>query len=121
MTAEQTMIKLGFQKDEDNAKLNETFKDNIRLKEMHIDCYPTNPCISSSVPYMLLLRMIEKKILVKNNGNRIVLKKSVDGYDTYFMNVLLLEIKECYYKSSKDYSEFILNVQNIWYRINVFN
>ena len=121
MVVEQTITKLGFVKDEKNTKLNEIFKDNAKLKEIHIDVYPTNPLVSSSTPFMLLLRTIEKKILVKNSGSRLVLKKVVDRYDTYFMNVVLSEIKECYYKSIDGYSEFILNIQNIYYRITVFN
>lgn len=121
MTAEQTMMKLGFVKDEKNTKLNEIFRDNTKLKEVHIDVYPANPLVSSTLPYMLLLRTIEKKMLIKNSGNRLVFKKNVDNYDTYFMNILLSEIKECYYNSSEGFFEFILNIQNIYYRINVFN
>ena len=121
MAAEKTLMKLGFVKDEDNFKLNEMFKDDIKLKEIHIDIYPTNPLVSSSTPYMLLSRTIEKKIFIKNSGTRLVLKKNIDGYDTYFMNILLSEIKECYYKDSNGFFEFILNVQNIYYRITVFN
>lgn len=121
MTAKQTMTKLGFVKDETNTKLNEMFKDNTKLKEVHIDVYPSNPLVSSSTPHMLLLRTIEKKTLVKNSGTRLVLKRVVDSYDTYFMNVLLSEIKECYCKAIDGYSEFILNIQNIYYRITVFN
>lgn len=120
MTVE-TLMKLGFTKDESNSKLAATLTDNIKLKEIHIDIYPSNPLIASPVPYMLLSRTIEKKMLVKNSGNRLVLKKNIDGYDTYFMNVLLSEIKECYYKISHGFFEFILNVQNIFYRITVFN
>ena len=121
MAAEKTLMKLGFIKDEYNAKLNEVFKDDVKLKEIHIDIYPANPFASSPIPYMLLSRTIEKKMLVKNVGNRLVLKKNIDGYDTYFMNVLLPEIKECHYKKSDGFCEFILNIQNIWYRIIVFN
>ena len=122
MATEKTLMKLGFQKDEgNNLKLNEVFKDNIKLKEIHIDIYPTNPLVSSPIPYMLLSRTIEKKMLVKNSGTRLVLKKNIDGYDTYFMNVLLSEIKECYHSISNGFSEFILNIQNIYYRITVFN
>lgn len=121
MAAEKTITKLGFTKDESNAKLNEVFKDNTKLKEIHIDVYPTNPLVSSSTPHMLLLRTIEKKMLVKNSGSRLVLKKVVDNYDTYFMNVLLSEIKECYYRVFNGVFEFILNIQNIYYKITVFN
>ena len=119
--ATEKMLKLGFVKDEKNTKLNEIFKDNTKLKEIHIDVYPTNPLVSSSTPYMLLLRTIEKKMLVKNSGTRLVLKKNIDSYDTYFMNVLLSDIRECYYNVSNGFSEFILNIQNIYYRITVFN
>jgi hypothetical protein len=122
MVAEKTLIKLGFNKDENNnSKFREIFKDNIKLKEIHIDVYPTNPLISSSTPFILLLRTIEKKMLVKNSGNRLVLKKNIDGFDTHFMNIVLSEIKECYYKSCDGLSEFILNIQNIYYRITVYN
>lgn len=121
MVAEYTMMKLGFTNDESNAKLNEVFKDNVRLKEIHIDVYPTNPLVSSPLPYMLLSRTIEKKMLVKNSGNRLVLKKVIDGFDTYFMNIVLSEIKECYYKISNNYFEFILSIQNIYYRITINN
>lgn len=121
MAAEKTLMKLGFTKDENNAKLNKIFKDNFKLKEIHIDIYPANPLVSSSTPYMLLLRTIEKKMLIKNSGNRLVLKKNVDGHDTYFMNVLFSEIKEVYYKDSIGFFEFIINIQNIYYRITVFN
>lgn len=121
MAAEKTLMKLGFTKDKNNAKLNEVFKDNVKLKEIHIDVYPTNPLVTSLMPHMLLLRTIEKKMLVKNSGTRLVLRKVVDSYDTYFMNILFSEIKECYYKGSNGYFEFILNIQNIYYRIIVFN
>lgn len=121
MVSENTLTKLGFSRDENNAELNEVFKDNIKLKEIHIDVYPTNPLVSSSTPFMLLLRTIEKKMLVKNSGTRLVLKRSVDGYDTHFMNVLFSEIVECYYKIVEGCSEFILNIQNTYYRITVFN
>ena len=121
MVAENTLTKLGFAKDENNIKLNEVFKDNIKLKEIHVDVHSTNPLISSSTPFMLLLRTIEKKMLVKNSGTRLVLKKNVDGYETYFMNVLFSEIAECYYKIVEGCSEFILNIQNTYYRITVFN
>ena len=121
MVAKNTLMKFNFTKDENNMKLNEVFKDNIKLKEIHIDIHPTNPLISSSTPFMLLLRTIEKKMLVKNSGTRLVLKKNIDNYDTYFMNIVLSEIKECYCKSVDGYSEFILNIQNIYYRITVFN
>lgn len=121
MVAEKTLMKLGFMNDENLLQLNEVFKNDIKLKEIHIDVYPTNPLISSSTPFMLLLRTIEKKMTVKNSGNRLVLKKVVDRYNTYFMNILFSEITECYFKGSDGYYEFILNVQNIYYRITVFN
>lgn len=121
MVADKTLMKLGFVKDEKNAKLNEIFKDNIKLKEIYIDIYSTNPLISSSTPFMLLLRTIEKKIFTKNNGKRLVLKKIVNYHDTNIMSILLSEINECYYKEYDIFYEFILNIHNIYYKINVFN
>ena len=113
-------LEMAFVKDENNLKLKEVFKNNIKLKDIHIDAYPENPLVTSSEPFMLLLRTIEKNITVENDGDRLVLKKS-DGFATYIMNVLFSKITESYYKSSGSYFEFILNIQNIYYKITVFN
>lgn len=120
MVTEKTLMKFGLVKDENNLQLKETLKDNVKLKEIHIDIYPENPLISSSAPFMLLLRTIEKNVAVSNDKDRIILKRD-DGCETYFMNILFSEIKECYYKVIDGCSEFILNIQNIYYRITVFN
>ena len=121
MVTEQTLMKFGLVKDEDKSKLKEVFKDNIRLKEIHIDTYPENPLITSTKPFTLLLRLIEKKMTVLNNGDRLILKKVVNKFDTHFMSVLFSEITECYYKEFNGCFEFILNIQNIYYRITIFN
>lgn len=121
MVTENTLTKFGLTKDENNLKLKEVFKDNVRLKEIHIDTYPENPLITSSAPFMLLLRTIEKKVIVSNCEDRLILKKNVDKFLTYFMNVPFSEIAECYYKGCNNCCEFILNIQNIYYRITVFN
>ena len=121
MATEETLIKFGLTKDENNFKLKEVLKDNIKLKEIHIDIYAENPLIASSTPFMLLLRTIEKKMIVSNNGDRLILKKVIDKFETHFMSVPFSEIKECYYKSYNGLSEFILNIQNIYYRITIFN
>lgn len=120
MITENILIKFGFAKDEDNFLLKEVFKNDLKLNEIHIDIYPENPLISSAAPFMLLLRTIEKNTMVSNDGDRLVLMRN-DKYKTYFMNILFSEVTECYYKIAYDYSEFILNIQNIWYRIIVFN
>ena len=120
MIAEKTLKKFGLIKDENNFQLKEVFKNNLKLKEIHIDTYTENPLVSSSAPFMLLLRTIEKNATVSNDEDRLVLTRD-DGYGTYFMNVLFSEIKECYYKDTYVSSEFILNIQNIWYRITVLN
>lgn len=109
-----------FIKDENNLRLKEIFKDNIKLKDIHIDVHSKNPLVTSSEPFMLLLRTIEKNIIVENNGDRLVLKKN-DGRGTYVMSVLFSKITECHYISFKNHSEFILNIQNIYYKITVFN
>ena len=113
-------MKFGLVKDENNSQLKEIFKNDLKLKEIHIDVYPENPLISSSTPFMLLLRTIEKNAMVSNDESRIVLKKN-DMHETHFMNVLFSEITECCYKVSDGFSEFILSIQNIYYRITVFN
>ena len=120
MVTEKTLMKFGLVRDENNFQLKEFFKNNFRLKEIHIDMYTENPLVSSSAPFMLLLRTIEKNATVSNDEERLVLTRD-DGYGTYFMNVLFSEVKECYCKDTYVSSEFILNIQNIWYRITVLN
>ena len=120
MVTEKTLMKFGLIKDENNFQLKEVFENNLKLKEIHIDIYPENPLVSSTAPFMLLLRTIEENVNVSNDEDRLVLSRN-DRYGTYFMNVLFSEIAECYYKDTYDSSEFILNIQNIWYRIIVFN
>lgn len=116
---DKNTLNFGFVKDENNLQLNKVFKNDNKLKEIHIDIYPENPLVSSSVPFMLLLRTIGKKIIISNDNERLILKKNIDGYETHFINVLLSEIKESYFMYDSVYSEFILNIQNIWYRITV--
>ena len=120
MITEKTLAKFGLIKDENNFQLKEVLKNNLKLKEIHIDIYPENPLVSSTKSFMLMLRTIEKNVAVLNDENRLILARN-DGHETYFMNVLFSEIKECYCKDTYDSSEFILNIQNIWYRIIVFN
>lgn len=120
MITEKTLMKFGLIKDENNFQLNAILKNNFKLKEIHIDIYLTNPLIASSAPFMLLSRTIEKNVSISNDKDRLILIRD-DGYNTYFMNVLFSEIRECYYKTSKNSHEFILSIQNIWYRITVLN
>ena len=121
MVTEKTLMKFGLTKDENNLKLKEVLKDNVRLKEIHIDTYPENPLVASPTSFMLLLRTIEKRVIVVNDGDRLILKKVVDKFETHFINILFSKITECYYKSFNGCFEFILNIQNIYYRIIVFN
>ena len=120
MVTDDTLMKFGLVRDENNLKLKEVLKDNIILKEIHIDTYPDNPFITSSTPFMLLLRTIEKNAIVTNDGDRLVLKRN-DEYETYFINILFSKVTECFYKMCDVCSEFILNIQNIYYRITVLN
>lgn len=120
MVTEKTLMKFGLTKDENNLKLKEVLKNNTKL-EIHIDIYSENPLMTSSTtPFMLLLRTIEKRATVSNDEHRLVLKKN-DNYETHLMNVLFSKIVECFYKISDGYSEFILNIQNIYYRLIIFN
>lgn len=119
MITNETLMKFGFIKDENNSQLKEIFKNDLKLKEVHIDIYPNNP-MSSSVEFMLLLRSSENDVMILNDGNRLILKKN-DTNETSFMNVLFSKITECFTKISESYSEFVLNIQNIYYKITVLN
>lgn len=121
MITEKTLKKTGFVKDNKNLKLKETFKDNIVFKEVYIDIYSENPLTTSSSPFMLLLRVVENKVVVKNDSNRLIFKKNIDEWDMTFVNVLFAKITECCYKCSDNVFEFILNIQNIYYRITICN
>lgn len=111
-------INFGFIKDNDNLQLNKILKNNNKLKEIHIDMYADNP-IESSIPFVLLLRVIKKNIIVLNDGYRLAFRMN-DRFNTYIMNILLSDITECFIKITDEYySEFILNVKNIYYKITV--
>lgn len=53
------------------------------------------------------------------NDDRVIFKKH-DRYETCLSNILFSKIKECFFKISDACSEFVVNVQNIYYRIIVF-
>ena len=59
MDTKNTFVKFGFVKDENNLQLKKILKDNIKIKQIHIDTYFDNPLVSSSA-FMLLLRAVEK-------------------------------------------------------------
>ena len=111
--------KFGFTKDENNLKLKEAFKNESTLKQVHIDIYSESPLESSS-SFMLLLRTSERNVNILNDNNRIILKKN-DTYKTQFMNVLFSEIKECFVRITEGYFDFILKIQNIYYKVTILN
>lgn len=121
MTAEQTFMKFGFMKEDISLYLNKMMllKNNIKLKEIHIDIYPENPLASPSC-FSLILRASEKNATISVEGDRIVFKKN-DKYATHFVNVLSSKVTECFSKKSEGCYEFVLNVQNIYYRITIIN
>lgn len=119
MITEKTLMKFGFVNDESGAQLKKFFKNDLKLKEVHIDIYPDNP-LKSSTSFMLLLRTFEKNAVASNDGVRLIFKKD-DKFETHFVNILFSKIEECFYNISDNYSEFILNVHNIYYRIIVLN
>ena len=114
------LMKFGFVKDENNFQLKEILKNNLQINEVHIDLLPENPLVTPTKPFVLLLRTIEKNAVVVNNGDRLILNKR-DKYNACFMNILFSNITECYYKISDCCFEFILRIQNIYYRVTVFN
>lgn len=119
MVTEQILMKYGFVKEENDSHLKEMIKNKNKLKEIHIDTYSENP-LTSSTSFMLLLRTSENNAVISIDDDRLIVKKN-DKYGTHFMNVLLSKITECYSKISEGYSEFILNIQNIYYKITVIN
>lgn len=118
MTIEQTFVKFGFIKDENNVFFNEVFKNNTKLNELYIDVYNENP-INHSSSLMLLLRTCGKNISVVNENNRISFKKN-DKFNTCITNLMISKIKTFYKKVSDNYVDFILNICNVWYKITIF-
>lgn len=118
MTIEQTFVKFGFIKDENNVFFNEVFKNNTKLNELYIDVYNENP-INHSSSLMLLLRTCDKNISVVNENNRISFKKN-DEFNTCITNLMIPKIKTFYKKVSDNYVDFILNICNVWYKITIF-
>ena len=116
---EDTLMKYGFVNEKDYSKLIEIIKNSTRLLEVHIDTYPNNPLVCSE-PHMLLLRTSEKRAKILVEGDRLIFKKD-DAYETHFVNVLISKIKECFSKMTGDCDEYILNIQNVWYKITIFN
>ena len=112
-------LKFGFVKDENNSMLKEVFTNNIKLKEIHIDIYPDNP-LQSSTTFVLLLRTSENNVVISNDDNRLVLNKN-DKYKKQLMNILFSKITDCLFKVSDNCYEFIINVQNIYYKITILN
>ena len=119
MVTENILTKYGFVNEKDYSKLIEIIRNADRLVEVHIDTYPENPLLSSD-SYMLLLRTVEKRARILVEDNRLIFKRD-DIYETHFVNVLISTIKECFSKMTGDCDEYILNIQNTYYRITVFN
>lgn len=117
-----SMEKLGFVEDVGKLKLNEVLKNNVRIKELGVDLYSSNPLLSQETNrFMLLLRTFEKGIIVSNDCDRLVFKKN-DRYKTHIMNVLHSEIKECYVKPVIDCGNcyyFVLNINDTYYRVGI--
>ena len=43
MVTDNTLLKFGFSKDENNHQLKKALKNNIKIKQIHIDIYTENP------------------------------------------------------------------------------
>lgn len=119
MVTENVLAKFGFVKEENDLRLKEMIKNGSKLKEIHIDVYPENPLVSSN-PFLLLLRTTESNAIVSVDNDRLILRRD-DKYETHFMNVLISKISECFSKICDDYYEFILNIQNVYYKITILN
>lgn len=116
--AENFLKNYGFVEDVNSSHLKAILKNDLKIKEVHIDIYPE--MTGDTKDYMLLLRTIEKNSIIENDGNRMILTKN-DRLKTQFMNVIISKIVECFYKFSDNCFEFIFKIQNIYYRLTVLN
>lgn len=115
----EVLTKCGFSKDENNLQLAEIFQDGIQLKEIHIDIYSSSPFDKVVIP-ILMLRRNENNATILNDGKSIVIKAN-DKYNTYIAELLLNSIKGSYFKMNFENSfDFILNCQNIYYKVTIF-
>lgn len=119
VSIDKDFMKFGFIEQNYDGQLKEMLKNSIKLKEIHIDAYPENP-LAPSTAFMLLLRMSEKNAIISADDDRLILSKN-DICNTYIMNIPLSKITKCFAKISDGYSEYILNVQNIYYKMTVLN
>ena len=111
----------GFVKEKNELQIKEMIKNKNKnkLRKIHIDIYQENPLVSSS-SFSLLLRTSEDNAIISFDNNRLTLRRN-DRHSTYFMNVLLSKITECFSKITEEYYEFILKIQNVFYKITIIN
>lgn len=119
MVTENTLMKLGFVREKNELRFKEIIAKENKPKEIHIDIYPENP-LTPSESFALLLRTSERNARISMDDERLILKRN-DSQETHFMNVIIPMITDCFSKMSDNYYEVILNVQNIYYKITVFN
>ena len=119
MVTESTLMKFGFIREKNELRFKEMVRNDSKPKEIHINVYPENP-LASPTSFMLLLSASESNATISIDDDRVILKRN-DAHKTHFMNVLIPMITDCFSKISDDYYEVILNIQNIYYKITVFN
>lgn len=112
------LTKYGFIKDENNRQFMGMFCNNKVFKEIYIDVYSSNPF---DIPHpSLLLRHNEKKACVLNDNKNLIIKKN-DKNSTYIINISSDDIKEVYFQDGIRFFDFVVNYQNIYYKITIFN
>lgn len=115
----ESLIKYGFSKDIDKSQLSKVFSDGIKIKELYIDIYSSNP-FDNTVRPILMLRRSEKNVSVLNDGKSIIIKMD-NNYNEYIMELMLDTVKDSYFKMNFENSfDFILNCQNIFYKVTIF-
>ena len=121
MITENTLMKFGFIKEKLDTYLNKMslLKNSVKLKEIYIDVYLESP-FTSSACFMLILRASEKNATISVDGDRIIFKKD-DAYETHFVNISASKVIECFSKQTEGCYEFILNVQNIYYKVTILS
>lgn len=108
--------KCGFFEDENNLKLMKVFENNSEFKEIYIDIYSDNPFDKATSP-ILMLRRNENNVAICNDEKSIIIKTN----DTYIAELILNNVNKCYYKKYiEDSFDFVLNCQNIFYKITIF-
>ena len=115
----KALMKCGFSKDVDNLESIKIFQDGVKFKEVYIDVYFNDP-FDCKIKPILILRRSEKNVSISNDEDKLIFKMN-DRYNTYIAEIDLNSIEDSYIKRNfEDSFDFILNCQNIYYKVTIF-